>query len=231
MGRIILAMLVVLGVLAVGARSPLAAQPERLDVQFAVNGVGRVTLEPDFAVLAFSIETIGTTAQAAIRDNAARVEVLLKHLREVARPGDRIETAGFRLAAQRRGYVVVNQVQVRTLQMKEIGAIIDVAARGGADDVAMVAIGREHTRQAAQQAVREAMQRARETADAVAAGLGMRVGRIVSIEPTVEHVEGPLAMPVAADTLRAMRSSSEPTIMPGLLTLTARVHMRFVLAP
>jgi len=229
MRRLAIGMLATLVMLAAGTphfTRPAAAQGDRPEVHFTVNGLGRVTLEPDFAVLVFSIETIGTTAQAAMRDNATRIETLLKHLREVTKPGDRVETAGFRLSAQRRGYSVTHQVQVRTYQVKDLGAIIDQAVRGGADDVPMIAVGREQTKQAAQQAVREAMQRARETADAVAAGLGMRVGRIISIEPAVEQVDGPLM--AAADTV--LRSGST-TIQPGLLTLTARVHMRFVLVP
>ncbi len=225
---IVMALLIVLLAGVATDRQRVQAQGERPEVQFAVNGVGRVTLDPDFGIVVFSIETIGTTAQGAIRENAARMEALLKHLRAAAKPGDRIETAGFRLAAQRRGYVVINQVQVRTTQVKEIGSLIDLAIRGGADDVSSVAFGRENTKQAAQQAVREAMQHARETAEAVSAGMGMRVARVTHIEPTVEHLEGPLALSEAYD---AARRSAVTPIVPGLLTLTARVHMRFVLLP
>src|SRR3989304_6358208 len=106
MRRLAIGMLATLVMLAAGTphfTRPAAAQGDRPEVHFTVNGLGRVTLEPDFAVLVFSIETIGTTPQAAMRDNATRIETLLKHLREVTKPGDRVETAGFRLSAQRRG--------------------------------------------------------------------------------------------------------------------------------
>lgn len=225
---ILIATLVVLIAVGAGHRS-LYAQSDRPEVQFNVDGVGKVTLEPDYAILVFAIETVGTTAQGAIRENAARTEALLKYLREAAKTGDRIETGGFSVAPQRKGYVVINQVQLRTLQVKQIGALLDLAVRWGADDVWIGGFGRENTRQAAQQAVREAMQRARETAVAGASGMGMRIARVVLIQPSVEYLEGPLALNQRS-THAALRSSGTP-VQPGLLTLTARVHMQFVLLP
>ena len=72
------------------------------------------------------------------------------------------------------------------------------------------------------------MQRARENAEAVAAGLGMRVLRIMSIEPSLEQIEGPMVFNQAA--LRS-GAADATQIQPGALTLTAQVRIHFVLGP
>lgn len=216
----------VMGVL-VAPIPQVTAQPQP-EVQFYATGVGRVRLEPDFAIVAFSVQAISKTAQGAIAENARSVEALLKQLRAHTQPGERIETAGFHLGPVAGGFVVVNQVQVRTTRVKEVGRLIDLAVRAGADDVSSVGFGREHTKEAARQAVREAMQRARESAEAVAAGLSMRVLGIVSIEPSLEQIEGPMLERQAAQRSGAADATE---IQPGLLTLTAQVRIHFLLGP
>ncbi len=226
-----LLLFVVLGIAGAALRPlvPVARAQTSPEVQFDVTGVARVGLEPDYAIVIFTVQSISRTAQGAIGENARAVEALTKALRTFTRPGDRIETAGFHLGPERAGFVVVTQVQVRTTQVKAVGRLIDLAVQAGADDVSAVAFGREHTKEAAQRAVREAVQRAQENAAAVAAGLGMRVVRITHIEPSLEQVEGPL---VARDYAPAARSATEATqIEPGRLTLTAQVRMRFILGP
>ncbi len=217
--------------LLIGSRAaalPTAQGQSQSEVQFAITGVGRVTLEPDFAIVVFTVQTISKTAQGAMNENARSVAALVKQLQAFVRRGDRIETAGFRLGPDRGGFFVFTQVQVRTTQVKGVGRLVDLAIRGGADEVTAVGFGREHAREAAQQAVREALERARENADAVAAGLGLRSIRVISIEPSLEELEGPMVLR-EADVSQARASNSQ--IQPGLLTLTARVTVRFVLAP
>ncbi len=205
---------------------PAAATQAQTDVEFISTGIGRVNLEPDYAIVIFTVRSFGKTAQGAVTENAKNVENLFKQLRSVVYPGDRIESAGFHLAPSYRGVLVSTDVQVRTTQVKDVGRLIDMGVRGGADEVSSVGFGREHTKEATQEAVRQAIQHARDTAGAVAAGLGLRPVRILSIEPLVDQVQGPM---VVTDARAA--SSAEPSIQPGLLTLTVRVSMRFVLAP
>lgn len=197
------------------------------DVEFSSTGIGRVALEPDFAIVIFTVRAVSKTAQGAVSENAKNVENVIKQLRGFVRPGDRIETTGFGLAPSYRGFLVSTDVQVRTTQVKDLGRLIDMGVRGGADEVSSVGFGREHTKEAIQEAVRQAIQQARESAGAVAAGLGLRPVRMLSIEPSVEQPQGPMAV---KDAARAA-SSAESQIQPGLLTLTARVSIRFVLAP
>jgi uncharacterized protein YggE len=224
-------MLLIIAGLVMGALmapiSQATAQPQP-EVQFYGSGVGRVRLEPDYAIVVFAVQAISKTAQGAIAENAKSVEALLRQLRAHIQPGDRIETAGFHLGPGYGGFVVVNRVQVRTTRVKDVGGLIDLGVRAGADDVSSVGFGREHTKEAAQQAVREAMQRARENAEAVAAGLGMRVLRIMSIEPSLEQIEGPMVFNQAA--LRS-GAADATQIQPGALTLTAQVRIHFVLGP
>jgi len=216
---------ILLGGLVAPARTAAQSPSE---VQFSATGVGRVAMDPDFAIVVFTVHAISKTAQGAITENAASADVLTKQLRGFVRPGDRIETAGFGLARDRGAFLAVSQILVRTLQIKEVGRLIDLAVRGGAEEVSAVSFGREHTKDAAQQAVRQAMQAARENAGAVAAGLGLRSVRIVSIEPSLEEVEGPMAVR-STDLARAVEGGTQ--IQPGLLTLSARVTIRFVLSP
>lgn len=211
---------------ALAASRSAAAQSEPAEVQFNSTGVGRVSVEPDVAVVVFSVRAISKTAQGAVGDNVRNVDALLKSLRAFAGSGDRIETAGFRLVPVAAGFVVATDIQVRTTRVKDVGRLIDVGIRGGADEVASIGFGREHTRQATQAAVQQAIAQARESAAAVAAGLGLRSIRIVSIEPSVEQPEGAM---VLHSTAKA--ASAESAIQPGLLTLTVRVAIRFVLAP
>ncbi len=153
---------------------PAGATQAQTDVEFSSTGIGRVTLEPDFAIVTFTVRAFSKTAQGAVAENAKNVESLIKQLRMFVRTGDRIETSGFRLAPNYRGFLVGTDVQVRTTQVKDVGRLIDMGIRGGADEVSSVGFGREHTKEATQEAVRQAIQQARESAGAVAAGLGLR---------------------------------------------------------
>ena len=210
------------------ATSPAGGQSAKSEVRFNNTGVGRMSVEPDFAVVVFSVRAISKTAQGAVAENTRNVDALLNALHAFTGSGDRIETAGFQLAPVSGAYLVATEVQVRTLRVKDVGRLIDVGVRGGADRVASIGFGREHTKEAIQAAVQQAIVQARENAAAVAAGLGLRSIRIVSIEPSIDQPEGAMVLHVVAARENA---SPESTIQAGPLTLTAHVAIQFLLAP
>jgi uncharacterized protein YggE len=174
--------------------TPAIAQDPAPPRSLIVNGAGEVAVAPDLAELSFAVETTAPTAAAAVADNARKSTALADALRKQIAEAGKVSTTRYSVdsvyeqrergaaAAPPRiiGYVARNQVRAETRAIDSLGKLIDAATQAGANQID----GLEFTLKDRAQAQRDALQRAgedaRRQAEASAAALGVKLGKVLS---------------------------------------------------
>jgi len=182
---------VLLIVPAVAAAAEPAASPHASTIE--VVSQGSVAVTPDRAVLDLGVKTDKKTATAAIAENDRKMELVLAALKkELGASGD-VKTSEFsvtpRFAESRRaevnppilGYTVSNTVHVRVDDVKAVGRLLDRAFQAGANTVENLEFTVKDPEAAQNAALRAASAKARARATAIADGLGVRVGQVISV--------------------------------------------------
>lgn len=184
-----------------GAPSGLRAQRVSIDAALRqgdkpyvlATGAATVSAKPDQAVVEVGVITEGKTAAIAAAENARQSDAFLKEVRELL-PGDgQLKTSGYSLRSSYRfpkpgeaavvsGYVATNMVQIKVNDLTQVGRIIDAVTRSGANSVRRLEFGLKNPLPVRDQALREAASNAKSSVEAMAAGLGLRVLRVLAIE-------------------------------------------------
>jgi uncharacterized protein YggE len=97
MPRIILALLMAALVIAGFSLPPAQAAETPSPPSISVDADGKVMATPDVARLTLELETQAATAAAAGQENARQADALLKALKPVLGPEDKLRTLGYRL--------------------------------------------------------------------------------------------------------------------------------------
>lgn len=171
------------------------ANPTAEGPQFIrVTGEAVVGSAPDEVLLDLGVTTQARTAQAAATENAQKVERVMATLKKEAGESAVIRTTQYALNPDYRqvrdenepplitSYTAYNMVQVRTKDLTRIGRIIDAAIGAGANTIQSVSFTINEQNKARNQALTEATANAMVKAEAIAAGLKMRIKRILSVD-------------------------------------------------
>lgn len=200
-----------------------------------VTGQAEAQAPPDRALLDFGVRTRADTAQAAVQQNAQRMQEVLAAVRKALGPKAQIGTGTFTLRPEYAhdreggapprlaGYSASNVVRVQMGELTRAGELIDIAARAGANQVEQVRFVLSDAATVRRRAVREAVADARAQAEAIAAALPAKLGAIDSV---VEHDGGPIRPFQEGVALRAEAGPATP-IEPGLVTIQARVRAKW----
>jgi len=169
-------------------------------------GEGSVSVTPDQAKIQFSVVTQAVTAQAAADQNATQVAAVLAALRSVLGPNAELKTLSYSLSpiySSPRdgsqpvitGYTASNTVEATVNDLSLIGRLIDTGIQAGGNRVQALRFGLKDDQPQRLQALRLAAIQAKAHADAMAAGLNLKAGAVVSIQ------EGSVVVPFEfADT-------------------------------
>jgi uncharacterized protein YggE len=203
-----------------GAQQPPAESSDSV----TVNGVGSVEAVPDEATFSFGIETRGRTAQAAIAANATQMEKLLSALRGAGARDLATQWVSVWPVTQEDGtiggYSASNSVSA-TIGVARAGALIDVAADAGANQISGPGMSSSDAERLYREALAAAVGDARERAEVLARAAGRSLGEITSM---VESGAQPVPLyREAADT-----ASSTP-VVPGQQETSATVSVTFAL--
>jgi uncharacterized protein len=209
-----------------------------LDRRQIVRVVGEAVAvaQPDEVWLDIGVITEASTAQAAAAENARKVEKVLAALRGMLGSGASIRTSNYSINPNYRGdregraptisgYIVSNTVEVRTTDMANIGKVIDAAIKSEANNVNRVQFTLRDRTQPMATALKDAIQKARAKADAMAAALGMRVLRVISVEEG-----GGGAMPIMMQS-RMMDGAYNTQIEAGVIDVHAMVALTAEVGP
>jgi uncharacterized protein YggE len=225
---------------AVGASPVRAQQPPLSPVSsIRVTGDAKVTAQPDRVQIDVGVTTRAAQSQEAASQNARQVEAVLAAVRK-ATPAAVVKTISYSLNPTYQyhsngeeptitGYSAVNVVQVTLDDLAKIGTVIDSATLAGANHVQGIQFTLRDQDAVRAEALRQAASRARAEADLLAAALGLKVVRVLSVEES-----SPRMVPVRAymGAPRAVMGAATATpVEAGTLDVTADVMLTVEVSP
>src|SRR6185295_11303634 len=158
-----------------------------------VSGDSTVTVKPDEAEINIGVLTQADTAQAAATQNAQKQDVVISELKKTLGSNADIKTIGYSVSPNYRypkeggqptisGYTASNIVQVKTMNLLQVGKLIDLATQSGANNIQSLRFVLKDDSIARAQALREASTKARGKAEAIAAARGLKIQRVLRVE-------------------------------------------------
>ncbi len=214
-------------------QTPTEAPPRSITVV----GNGKVTAQPDMAIVQVGVETRNESAEMAVSENTRRMNAVLDVLKSAGIAETDIQTTNFSLYAdQQRGpngellrpiqYVASNMVRVTVRDLTKVGAILDAAVSAGANQVYGVSFGVTNPSRLQVQAEESAVEDARARAQALAARAGVQLGDVLSISETIS---GPPPILYRQDVAMAAPSAAPVPVQPGELEFNAQVQIVYAL--
>lgn len=224
-----LAALVLAAALALPAASALA-QSAPGDAVFAattlsLSAYGESNVAPDMATIAFGVTTEAATAQAAMRDNAARMTQVVAALRRQGIAERDIQTSGLTLNPQYRyednqpprltGYQAVNQVTVTVNDLARLGPSVDAVVEAGSNQISGIGFGLKDPTAAENDARRAAVRALQAKAALYGEATGHRIKRLVSLTEGGGY-SAPPPIPMAR-MMMAESADAKTSVSPGEL--------------
>ena len=198
-----------------------------------VDGSGETRTSPDTADLELAIETQAKTAEQAASRNAALATKVIDALKSKLGDKGKITTGGYSLNPMYSqhpsenptiiGYTAQNTVTVHTGELDLVGALIDSAIAAGANRVNSLSFSVRDDTKARAEAIAIATRDARAQADALAAALDVKLGKV--LKATTVSAERPV--PIRMGRALAMSASVETPVEPGEVTVPATVSLIF----
>jgi uncharacterized protein len=208
------------------ARGEAAPQP-RTDV-VTVTGVGKIETVPDRAEASFGVVTRAETAEAAVKENAEKMNRVIDALRDagIAEKDIRTQELALNPRFERNrgivGYEASNTV-VGSSTLETLGAALDAAVAAGANRSYGITLARSDRDDLYRDALAAAVDDARAKAAALADASGFGVGDIVRVE------EGGASMPMYDTAVRDFAQEASTPLMPGTQEIQASVAVSFAI--
>lgn len=184
--------------------------PGTMERTVTVSGTATIRSDPDEATVTLGVRTQALTAEAAMRDNANRMNDVIQAIRGEGVAADDISTAWINLYPQYDdagvtivGYVAENQVYATVRVMDSIGAVIDAAIEAGANLSSGITFGLSDESQGVEDALGDAVTDARSKAEALAEATGAQLGAVI----TVVEAGAPAPQPLYRDYALAAEDS------------------------
>ena len=224
MKAIFLAVIVFVGAGWTAAQEPSGRMPPHV----RTTGEATVTARPDRAQIDVGVVTQADTSQAAVRQNAQKLETALARLRQLLGAGADIKTISYSVTPNYRypaqggeptiaGYTATNIVRVTLDDLTKVGNVIDTATQGGSNRIQNLRFMLKDEAPVKAQALREAAVKARASANALAGALGLNTVRVLSV------AEGGSPVVPVRDVAFARQEAASTPIEPGTIEVTASV--------
>lgn len=212
---------------ALAQTAPPAADSMFRATTLNLSAYGETRAEPDMATINLGVMTEGRTAAEAMAANARQMTAVVASLKKAGIAEKDIQTSGLNLSPQYRyeqnqapiltGYQASNQVTIRVLDLKKLGAAVDATVAAGANQINGIAFGLLDPT-AAENAAREAAVKALAAkADLYARATGHRVSRLVSLSEGGGYTPRP-PMPMVEMASARFAKDSTP-VQAGELTV------------
>ena len=190
-------------VVALAWGRPALAQGQRVSIDAALHtsdkpyiqaaGEATVSAKPDQAVIEIGVVSQASNANAASTQNAKQTDAVLAELNVLLGSGKKVRTTSYSVrpnlqypkpgaAPTISGYTATNVVEVTLDDLTQVSSVIDTATQSGANLVQRLQYRLKNPNGVRAQALREAAEQAKLSAEAMAAGVGLRVVRVLSVE-------------------------------------------------
>jgi uncharacterized protein len=191
-------------------------------------GDASVSMNPDIAYVSVGVTTQATTAQEAAAQNASVASAVIAAVKQAIGANADVRTISYSISPMYRvntsdiiGFTVNNIVQATIPDVSMAGKVIDAATGAGANRVQGITFSLKDSSTARAQALRMAAARARTQVEAIAAGLGVSLGGVISAS------EGSTT-PIVRDA--GVAAAPATPIEAGSLTITATVTLEVEIA-
>ena len=168
-----------------------APEPGTMERTVTVSGTATIRSEPDEATVTLGVRTDALTAEAAMRDNANRMNDVIQAVRRQGVAADDIATAWINLYPRYDdsgisivSYTAENQVNVTVRMMDGIGAVIDAAIEAGANLSSGISFGLSDENAGVEGALADAVADARSKAVALAEATDAQLGAVITVVET-----------------------------------------------
>jgi len=206
----------------------------------SVSGTAVENYPPDNLVITLSVETIENTAQKAVSENSIKAESVINKLKNLINQnaGDTIKTSYYsvqpyyeysesRKKSQLVGYKAINQVTVKTKNIKNAGLIIDGAVNSGANNVQGINFVLDKNEDYCNSVMSKAAAKAKEQANVIAKSLGVKIAGIKSVSTSCGVPNYPRPMYFAKEMMAAGSAITDTPIESGNIEVNATVNVEF----
>jgi len=192
------------------------------------SGQAVVRRSPDVAFVSVAVESRAKTPRDAQSQNADASSAVQKRIAALDIPKDAVRTTGLSLNQEfdylggkqvPRDFVARNAVEIRIDTVARAGEVLDAAVAAGATAVGGIRFDLKDRASAEREALRLAVVDARARAEAIAAGAGRAVDRVIRIEETRSEMP---VRPLAAMSARA-EMAAVTDVEPGTIEIRAQV--------
>ena len=188
---IIVAIVIVIGAL-LAVWLLVGRMPATTDNTISATGNSQMTVMPDEAVVYVMVETHELTAEKAKDENSRISDAVNTALLNVNIERKDIQTQNFNIYPEYdwsdgtqtlKGYVASNQLVVKTKDFGNVGKIVDAAVdKGALVNSINFDLSNDKTNEYKKTVLANASQDAKAKAEAIAAGLGKKLGKLVSVQ-------------------------------------------------
>jgi uncharacterized protein len=202
------------------------------------NGEAVITAEPDQAEIDIGVVTQARNAPDAARENAERLSRVMAEVKKNLGKDDEVKTASYALTPNYRypqggkpeitGYTATNLLRIKTNNLPNVGKLIDAAMQSGANNINRLVFTLKDEK-AQLQALRIASQKAKAKADEMAAALGLKTIKVLSV---VEGERGfrPIPIMQARAQMEAVPAAPTP-VEAGTIEVRSSVTLTAELGP
>lgn len=224
-------MRLLLGLIAIVLAFPVAAEDMRT---ITVIGEGRVSAEPDMAILRLGVSREARMASDAMRAASEATAAVLAQIETAGIEARDVQTANVSLSPRWQhennnaprivGYVASNDLTVRVRALDTLGALMDGVVGDGANQMNGLSFAIAEPRPLQDEARKEAVADARKKAELLATSAGVSLGNVMTISEN-----GGFGQPVVMARGAMMEASAVP-IAAGEMDISATVTVVFAIA-
>lgn len=201
-----------------------------------VHGEATVSAEPDQAQVDLAVSTQAVSAKAATDQNAAQTKALVDEI-ESFLPASAIKTVNFSVNPNYRypkeggeatitGYTANNTVRLLLNDISILQKVIEVATKSGANSINRLTFSLKDEKTVRAQALANAANQAQAGAQALAASLKVRLGRLLR----VEEGQPVIVSPAREVSFARAESTAVTPISPGTINVHADVNLTYEIA-
>ena len=232
----------VLALLLIAACQPIVVKdgqtPEKT---ISVSSTAEIETAANQVEIYLGIETTAPDAKQSQERNSVIANKIIDGIVNIGIDKSDISTANFNVYEDRewdqqtqrsvlKGYKTTNSVVVKTTKLDLAGAILDAAAKAGANQVNSVqfTLTNAKTEEVKAEALKQATASSKSKAQAIADGLGVKLGSLASVSEANVYVPMMYARGYeSAVAMKADMGAPQPPILPGKTTVTATVSVAY----
>lgn len=222
--------LIAVALLSLLCVSPIAVAQTAEPPHVIATGEGVVEAVPDRAWITIGVESRSKTSKDAQQRTAAAMTAVQQKLGAMGLGKDAVRTTGIDLQLEfdyadgkqtPRGYVARNTIGARVDELSRLGDVLDAVVASGATQLQGLRFDVKERSGLEQAALQAAVKNATSKAQALAAGAGRAIERVIRIE---EQFVGGGPEPVMRSFAMAKVDASTP-VAPGQIEIRAHVRL------